>query len=81
MGGTLRIIRPGFAELRVQEMKVGNLTVPKALIPRLVQQISRGPRAPELSPDGLPLRTPEYVGDVRVSDGTITLYKAAQLPR
>jgi len=77
MGGTLRIIRLGFAELRVQDMKIGNITVPKALIPRLVQQISRGTRPPELSPDGLPLRTPEYIGDVRVSNGTITLYKAA----
>jgi hypothetical protein len=75
LGGTLRIIRPGFAELQVKEMKLGSLTLPQALIPRLIQQISRGLRPPEISPEGLPLQTPEYIGDVRVSDGRITLYK------
>ena len=76
LGGTLRIIRPGYAELAVKEAKIGNLSVPQPLIPRLIRQISRGLRPPELAADGLPLQTPEYVGDVRVSDGKITLYKA-----
>ena len=75
LGGTLRIIRPGFAELQVKEMKLGALTLPQTLIPRLIRQISRGLRPPEISPEGLPLTTPEYIGDVRVSDGRITLYK------
>jgi len=28
-----------------------------------------------LAPDGLPLVTPTYIGDVRVANGRITLYK------
>jgi hypothetical protein len=76
LGGTLRIIRPGLAELAVKEAKIGRLNIPQALIPRLIRQISRGLRAPELSADGLPLQTPEYIGDIRVSNGRITLYKA-----
>jgi hypothetical protein len=76
IGGTLRIIRPGFAELQVKELKIRDFSLPQALIPRLVRQISRGERPPELSPDGLPLRTPDYISDVRVSNGQITLYRA-----
>lgn len=76
MGGTLRIIRPGFGELQVKEFRIRDLAVPRAVIPRMIRQITRGERAPELSPDGLPLTTPPYIGDVRVSDGRITLYKA-----
>ena len=75
LGGAIRIIRPGFAELQVKEMKIGNLSVPRALIPRVIRQISRGERPADLSPDGLALKTPDYIGDVRVSSGRITMYK------
>lgn len=74
--GTLRIIRPGSAELQVKELRIGNFNVPQPLIPRLVRQISRGTRPEGLSDDGLPLRTPDYVGDVKVENGQITVYKA-----
>lgn len=75
LAGTLRVIRPGFAELQVKEFRIRDFALPPALIPRLIQQLSPRPRAPELSPDGLPLRTPDYIGDVRVADGQITLYR------
>jgi hypothetical protein len=75
LGGSLRIIRPGFAELQVKEFRIRDFPIPPALIPRLVRQLSRTPRPAELSPDGLPLRTPEYIGDVRIADGEITLYR------
>lgn len=75
LGGTLRIIRPGFAELQVKEFRIRDFAVPPALIPRLVRQLSPAQRSPELSPDGLPLRTPDYIGDVRIADGQITLYR------
>ncbi|HYC51929.1 MAG TPA: hypothetical protein VEB19_12525 [Gemmatimonadaceae bacterium] len=78
LGGVLRIIRPGYAELQVKEFRIRDLALPQALIPRLIRQMSRGERPAELSPDGLPLRTPTYIGDVRVSDGKITIYKTAQ---
>lgn len=77
--GVLRIIRPGFGELQVKEFRIRDFSIPQPLIPRLVRQMSRGTRPPELSEDGLPLQTPPYIGDVRVQNGQITLYKA--LPR
>lgn len=80
LAGTLRIIRPGFAELQVKEFRIRDFPLPQALIPRIIRQMSRGPRAPELAPGGLPLRTPEYIGDVRVLNGQITLYKTTVPP-
>lgn len=80
LAGTLRIVRPGFAELQVKEFRIRDFPLPQALIPRIIRQMSRGPRAPELAPDGLPLRTPEYIGDVRVLNGQITLYKTTPPP-
>ena len=77
LGGTLRIVRPGLAELRVKEMKIGNLTVPQPLIPRIIRQISSTTRPPEIAPEGLPLQTPDYIGDLRVANGQITLYKTS----
>lgn len=79
MCGMLRIIRPGAAELQVKELKIRDFSVPQALIPRLIRQIAKGQRSPELSPDGLPLQTPDYIGDVRVQNGQITLYKSVQV--
>jgi hypothetical protein len=80
LGGTLRIIRPGLAELQVKEFRIRDFALPQAIIPRLIRQISRGERPPELSPDGLALRTPDYIGDVRISNGQITLYKSTAAP-
>jgi hypothetical protein len=77
LGGTLRIIRPGLAELQVKELKIRDFNIPQALIPRLIRQISPRDRPVGLSPDGLALRTPDYIGDVRVSDGVITMYRAS----
>jgi hypothetical protein len=62
----------------VQEVKVGELTMPNGLVPRLLSRLVRGPRPPGLSPNGLPLAIPRYVGDIRVAGGKITLYKTAE---
>ena len=80
LAGTLRIIRPGFAELQVKEFRIRDFALPPALIPRLVQQLSPRSRHPELSPDGLPVRTPDYIGAVRIADGEITRYRTQPAP-
>jgi hypothetical protein len=75
LGGTLRIIRPGQAELAVKEARIRDFDVPPALIPRLVRQMSRE-RPPELAPDGLLLTTPDYVVHVQVEKGMIRAYRS-----
>jgi hypothetical protein len=74
-GGVLRVIRPGFAEYQVKTFKVHDIAVPQTILSALVRQLSHDARTPELSEDGLPLVTPEYIGDVRVMNGRITVYK------
>lgn len=76
LGGTIRIIRPGSGELRVRELRIREFPLPAALIPRIIRQISRGDRPAGVSPDGLPIQTPPYIGDVRIANGQITLYRA-----
>jgi hypothetical protein len=78
MCGVLRIIRPGLGELQVKEFKIRELSLPPPLIPRLIREMSRGQRLPELSPEGLPVQTPAYITDVHVANGQITLYRIEQ---
>lgn len=75
-GGTFRVIRPGLSEFAVKEIRVRELNIPPRMIPRLLRQIERGSRPAGLSEDGLPLETPRYLGDVRVANGKVTLYKS-----
>jgi hypothetical protein len=77
IGGQLRVIRPGLGELVVRELRIGQLPIPPALIPRIVRQISRN-KPPDVSESGLPVRLPPYIGEVRVVSGTMTITKASQ---
>ena len=74
LGGSLRIVRPGLGAFRVTEVKLRDFTLPKALIPRIVGQMSRS-RPAEIGPDALPLQTPAHIADVRVANGMVTMYK------
>ncbi|GAC1516415.1 MAG: hypothetical protein NVS1B4_11240 [Gemmatimonadaceae bacterium] len=74
-GGEFRILRPGLAEFKVEEIKVHEFAVPTPLIPRVLQQSERGSRPQGLDADALPLVVPWFIGDVRVSAGRVTLYK------
>jgi hypothetical protein len=76
IGGNLRVVRPGLGELVVREIRVGQLRIPSGLIPRLLRQVSRRDRPLGVSDSGVPLRLPEYIGEVRVSDGAIAVHKS-----
>ncbi len=78
LSGTFYVMKPGLAEFQVQGVKVGGLTVPHGMIPKLIGQMKKGDRPAGLSADGLPLPIPRYVGDIRVANGKITLYKNVQ---
>jgi hypothetical protein len=74
-GGTFHVIRPQLAEYQVKDIKVRDFSIPQAMIPRVLSQTERGSRPEGLSPDGLPLVVPKYLGDVRIANGRVTLYK------
>jgi hypothetical protein len=75
LSGTLRIVKPGLAEFQVLEVKIRDFLVPTGMIPRVISQLGRAARPPGLSDTGLPLALPPFIGDIRVANGKITLYK------
>jgi hypothetical protein len=77
MGGTFAIIRPGLAQFLVEDVRLGELPIPRGAIPKLLRQIRRGTVPPGVAPNGLPFVVPTYLGDARVADGKVTLYKTA----
>ena len=75
LSGGFRVVRPGLGELTVAEIRLRDFSVPKSVLPRLVRQLSRAPGTDGISPTGLPVRIPEYLGDVRIANGQVTLYR------
>ena len=78
MGGTFAIIRPGLAQFLVEDIKLGELPIPRGAIPKLLRQIRRGTRPDGVLENGLPFVLPTYIGDTRVADGKVTLYKTVK---
>ncbi len=78
LGGTINMLRPGLAEFLVQEVKLGRVEVPTALIPRLLTQMKKAKTVEGVSQNGLPMVMPPYISDVRISNGKITLYKSVR---
>ena len=77
-GGTINMLKPGLGEFLVQEVKLGRVDVPNALIPRILTQMKRGKPVEGVSQNGLPMVMPSYISDVRISSGKITLYKSVR---
>lgn len=76
--GTMAVLKPGLGEFRVASVKVADLMLPRAAIPKLLARLDRSVRPEGVSPDGIAITIPDYVGDVRVSRGQVTLYRRGQ---
>ncbi len=77
LGGHINVVGPGLGEFVVTRLKVGKLTVPSPLIPRLISEIRKGERPVGVAPNALPMPVPEFISDVRIANGRITVYKNA----
>jgi hypothetical protein len=75
LGGTFEVVRPGMAQFRVAEVRMGSIPVPASLVPRLIRRSGGGTSA-GVAEDAIALPLPRYIGDVRVARGRITLYKS-----
>jgi hypothetical protein len=75
LGGTMNVIRPGLGQFVVQDVKIGALAIPSALIPALVGQIRRGTLPAGVVQNGFPMPLPNYISDIRIANGRITIYK------
>ena len=78
MGGTFVMIRPGLAQFLVEDIRVGQLPLPRGAVPRVLAQIRRGTRPEGMAENGLPFVVPTYLGDARVANDKITLYKTTK---
>lgn len=78
LGGTLEPgSEPGVVQLKLTRIRIGEFAVPGPVVPRLVQAIKRGPAPAGVDPAAFPIRLPAGIGDARVANGMITLYRAA----
>jgi len=75
LGGRLAVIKPGLAQFLVEDVRLGQLPIPRGAIPKLMRQIRRGTLPPGVAENGLPFVVPAYLGDARVAGENITLYK------
>lgn len=78
LGGTIDVLRPGMGEFQVKDIKFGSFAVPDAIIPRLVRRIRKGEMPQGLAENALPMPLPSFIGDVRIANGRITVYKSTQ---
>ena len=77
LAGRVDLIRAGLAQMHVTRAQIHDLRVPANMIPGLVRQIRRN--APTgIASDAFPIPLPEYIGDIRIADGKVTLYKNVQ---
>jgi hypothetical protein len=77
LGGTFDVLRPGMAQFRVRDVQLGQFPLPAAVLPRVIARVRRGAVPDGVAADAFPVQIPEYIGDVRVARGEITLYRAA----
>jgi len=77
-GGTLDVVKPGLAEYHVTSFKIHDFSIPHAMIPRLLKGYEKGARPAGIADDALPLVAPVHIGDVRLKNGEITLYKVVR---
>lgn len=75
LGGPMRVVRPGTSEMQVKEAFLGSIRIPAVMIPTLLKQAAIGDRRPNTAPDGFEFPTPNYIGDVRIANGRITVYR------
>lgn len=82
IGGGFRVVRPGLSEFQVREVKLRDFKIPSGAIPQLLKQITHGARPDGIAADALPVPTPKTLGDVRIANHKVTLYKtiAGQTP-
>ncbi|MFN2601906.1 MAG: hypothetical protein ABR582_04000 [Gemmatimonadaceae bacterium] len=75
LGGTMNVLRPGLGQFVAQDVKIGSLPIPSPLVPRLVQEIRKGPMPDGIAQNGFPMPLPTYISDIRIANGHITIYK------
>lgn len=75
LGGTIHVLRPGVGEFEAKDVHIGSFPIPSPLIPKLVKRMRKGTMPDGLASDALPMKLPLYIGDIRIANGRIVVYK------
>jgi hypothetical protein len=78
LSGSFLVVKPGMGAFVVKSARVGEVTIPEGMIPRVVDQVVRTQRPAGLPANALPLPLPGYIGDIRIANGRVNLYKNTQ---
>lgn len=78
LAGTINVLATGEGQYVVKELRFGQMRVPSGVIPRIVREIDKTEDRGPLSPSAIFLPLPPGVGDVRVGNGLVTLYRGQQ---
>jgi hypothetical protein len=73
--GTLELVRPGLGQFRVRSARIADIPMPQGAIPALLRRLDTTDRPEGLSPDAIAIPVPPYIGDVRVAQGVVRLYR------
>lgn len=75
LAGTMNVLATGEGQFVVKELRFGQMRAPSGVIPRIVRQIDKTEDRGPLAPSAILLPLPPGVGDVRVGNGMVTLYR------
>lgn len=78
IGGTLAVDSPGSGVWQVQRIHVDAINVPDWAVPRVARELSTRLGRRGTSDRDIGFTMPSHIADVRVRDGTVTLYKNVQ---
>jgi hypothetical protein len=74
-GGTVEPWRDGFAQFRVEALRVKGFDVPSRAIPAIMRVMRRSNTDSTLAANAFAIRLPRSVADLRIANGRMTLYK------
>ncbi|MEX2182713.1 MAG: hypothetical protein WD771_11775 [Gemmatimonadaceae bacterium] len=75
IAGRLESVRPGLVQYRPTDVAVRDLKIPPGALARLLGRWGPSARPEGVGADALPIVLPEFVADLRVGGGRVTLYK------
>lgn len=76
IAGTMDVLRPGMAQYHIDKLAIRSVDIPPRLIPPLVRSLRSRLSLPDsLAGDALPIPMPPYVGDIRIANDRMTLYR------
>lgn len=76
IGGSFDLVDGQRAQFLIQEVIIGEFSVPRPLVPRLVGSMRRGLMPEWVAENGYPVELPPAIGDIRIRKDRITAYRA-----